>query len=303
MAYKNRSVPFELKLLRILNNRMDFTSDQQKYYLYKEKGYEGEVQFDLLTEQLQSDCLIINDLFLEVNNTAFQLDTLIIFQATIFVFEVKNYEGDYRYREDRFEMINGKIIKDPLEQIKRSHSLLLQLFQKLGISQSIDAYVVFVNPEFFLYEAPIGKPIFYPPQLKQLMRKLNNEKSNISSRHKKIADKLISLHQVVSPYANLKIPAYDFKKLRKGVTCFVCDSLSCSYCNGKIVCGECGHVGDIESAVLRSVAEIRLLFSDMKITTNCVYEWCGIIDSKKMIRRILKENFKPIGDRQLRYFE
>jgi hypothetical protein len=42
MAYKPRSVPEELKVLRILNNRMDLTSEQEKYYLYKEKGFEGE---------------------------------------------------------------------------------------------------------------------------------------------------------------------------------------------------------------------------------------------------------------------
>ena len=94
MAYKPRLVSDELKVLRILNSRMDLTPEQQKYYLYKEKGFEGEVRFDLITEQLQCDCLILNDLNLEVNNTFFQIDTLILFQEIIFLFEVKNYEGN-----------------------------------------------------------------------------------------------------------------------------------------------------------------------------------------------------------------
>ncbi|WP_342042616.1 nuclease-related domain-containing protein [Bacillus sp. OTU2372] len=95
MAYKPRSVPEELKVLRILNNQMDLTSEQEKYYLYKEKGFEGEVQFDLLREQLQSDCLILNDLLLEVNNTFFQIDILILFQEIIYLFEVKRRFGYY----------------------------------------------------------------------------------------------------------------------------------------------------------------------------------------------------------------
>lgn len=61
MAYKARSLPVDLKILRILRNRMDFTPEQENYYLSKVKGFEGEVQFDLLTEQLRSDCLILND--------------------------------------------------------------------------------------------------------------------------------------------------------------------------------------------------------------------------------------------------
>jgi len=179
MAYKPSSVPEELKVLRILNNRMDLTSEQEKYYLYKEKGFEGEVQFDLLTEQLQSDCLILNDLLLEVNNTFFQIDTLILFQEIIYLFEVKNYEGDYCYRKERFETISGKEIKNSLDQLNRSTSLLRQLLQKFGYHLTIEAYVVFINPEFFLYQAPTDKPIIYPAQLPQLMRKLNNEPSKL----------------------------------------------------------------------------------------------------------------------------
>ena len=96
-----------------------------------------------------------------------------------------------------------------MDQLKRSTSLLRQLLQKLGYHLTIDAYVVFINPEFLLYQAPMDKPIFYPPQLIQLMRKLDNEPSKLTDRHKKIADKLISLHQVKSPYSNIKIPTYE----------------------------------------------------------------------------------------------
>ncbi|ULT55931.1 NERD domain-containing protein [Neobacillus drentensis] len=303
MAYKPRTAPEDLKVLRILNNRLALTAEQHKYYLYKEKGFEGEVRFDLLTEQLQSDCLILNDLYLEVNNTSFQLDSSIIFQHIFYFFEIKNLEGDYCYREERFETNFGKIIKNPLDQIKRSSSLLLQLFQKLGFSQSIEAYVVFVNPEFFLYQAPMDKPIIYPPQLKALMKKLDNTPSKLTNRHKQMADKLISLHQVQSPYSNAKIPTYEYNQIRKDITCSVCHSFSCSIARGNVICVDCGHVESVESAVLRCVEEIRILFPNMRITTNVVFEWCGIIDSKKVVRRILKKNFKSIGERNLRYFE
>ncbi|MBM7653122.1 nuclease-related domain-containing protein [Neobacillus cucumis] len=238
-----------------------------------------------------------------MNHTSFQLDTSIIFQDTFYFFEIKNFEGDYCYRADRFETINGKVIMNPLDQIKRSHTLLLQLLQKLGYHIAVDASVVFVSPEFFLYQAPKDKPIYYPNHLNRLMRRLNNESSKLSEWHKSLADKLISLHQVESAYSNVKIPTYDYKVLRKGNTCCICHSFSCSVCNGKVICADCGHVEGVESAVLRCVEEIRLLFPGMKMTTNGVFEWFGISDSKKMIRRILNQNFNSIGERKLRYFE
>ncbi|WP_342432073.1 hypothetical protein [Neobacillus sp. FSL H8-0543] len=48
---------------------------------------------------------------------------------------------------------------------------------------------------------------------------------------------------------------------------------------------------------------MKLLFLDKKITTNIVYEWCQVVESEKMIRRILKKNFKAIGPGKYCYYE
>jgi hypothetical protein len=62
-----------------------------------------------------------------------------------------------------------------------------------------------------------------------------------------------------------------------------------------LVCDNCGCKEEVESAVLRSVAELLLLFPDQKITTKVILEWCQIVKSEKTIRRILAKNFKRIG--------
>lgn len=68
-------------------------------------------------------------------------------------------------------------------------------------------------------------------------------------------------------------------------------------------CKDCESEEEVDSAILRCVEEIRLLFPDKKITTNCVFEWCRGAVSKKVIRRILKRNFKALGEKKDRYFE
>jgi hypothetical protein len=70
-----------------------------------------------------------------------------------------------------------------------------------------------------------------------------------------------------------------------------------------VVCVKCGDVDAIDSAVIRSVAELIFLFPDIKITTGLVFEWSGAILSKKIIRRILMENFKAVGYGRWFYFE
>ena len=260
--------------------------------------------FDQLTDKLTNDMYVLKDLRLKVNNSIFQIDTLIIFQETICPSEVKNFESDYEYdsESEGFKSIsNNEDILNPLDQLKRAMILLQKLLQNYGFHIAIEGNVVFVSPEFTLYNAPLNKPIILPTQLKRFTKKLNQTPSKLNDQHRKLAELLISLHQNEPPYT--QIPTYTYEGLIIGLICALCHSFTITVQGGKCVCGQCGHVEEVESAILRSVRELKLLFPDMKITTNGVYEWCKVIESKKMIRRVLKKNFIAEGMRQHRYFE
>lgn len=291
----------ELKILRFLNNRMILPVKDKKRYIYLEKGYRGEMFFDQLTADLQPKFYIINDLCLEFNNSVFQIDTTIIAQDKIFPIEVKNYEGDFYYDNDSkgFFTLAKDEIKNALDQLKRSKSLLNPLLKKHGFYLPLEGYVTFVNPEFTLYQAPLNEPIVYPTQLNKFMEKLNKIPSKLNERHKKLAELLISMHQTDSPYKRL--PPYEYHQVEKGLTCAKCQSFVPSV-SGKYFTCICGYKEDVESAIIRSVREIQLLFPNLKITTNLVYEWCMVIHSKKVIREVLKKNFVVVGDRHLRYY-
>jgi hypothetical protein len=301
--YKTRMKSKELRTLISLNARMELSIKDKQHYANLEKGYQGEVVFDQLTSKLENDLYILNDLCLEHNKSFFQIDTLIISQQTIYPYEVKNFEGDYRYELGNFyPKLSKDEIKNPLDQLKRSKALFRPLLKNLGFQFPIEGSLTFVNPNFTLYQAPLNEPIIHPTQLNCLMKKLNEIPSKLTNRHKMLADQLISMHQTDSPYTRL--PFYTYNRLQKGIICAVCHSLNCSMDRrDKIVCRTCGHQETIDSAVLRSVEEIVLLFPDMQITTNLVYEWCRVIESKKQIGRILKQNYSLIGYGQWAYYE
>ncbi|WP_257984378.1 nuclease-related domain-containing protein [Neobacillus cucumis] len=282
---------------------MELSSKDKQRYAYLEKGYEGELFFDRLTSKLQNDLYILDDLCLEHNNSVFQIDTLIISQHTIYPYEVKNYEGDYRYESGSFyPKLSNDEIKNPLDQLKRSKALLRPLLKNLGFQLPIEGYVTFVNPCFTLYQAPLGEPIIHPTQLNALMKKLNEIPSKLMNRHKMLADQLISMHQTKSPYT--RFPSYTFNQLEKGLICAKCLSLiSFIEDQRRIVCKSCGYEETVDSAVLRSVEELVLLFPDIKITTNEVFEWCNVIESKKQICRILKQNYTMKGFGKWTYYE
>jgi hypothetical protein len=299
--YKARSESLILKVLRILNKRMKLTEDDQRYYQNQEKVFQGEVQFDVLTEKLQRECHILNDLQLESNKSSFQLDSSLIFQDTYSLFDVKNFEGEYVYDAEYFKTSSGRDIQNPLDQLKRSKLLLSNLLQSAGSKLTVEAYVIFINPQFTLFQTPPDLPFVLPTQLDRFMKKLDQKPSRLNQSHKNLADKLISLHQLVPP--NLQLPAYNYEEMKKGVTCSKCDSFTVTIVGKKLVCNKCGFLELLTGAVMRNVEEFKLLFPERKITTNIIHEWCGIVDSRKRISRVLGKNLKITGLGQWAFYE
>jgi hypothetical protein len=301
MLYKARKESTELLTLRFLNRRMELEEKDRQYYLNLEKGFEGERQFDKYTEKLKCDCLVLNDLRLSVTNTTFQIDALVITDETAFLFEVKNHEGDFYLDRDRiYYRKNKSEVSNPLIQLQRCESLFRQLIHSLGLSLSVTAFVVFIHPEFTLYQAPLNLPILFPTQLNRFFKELNTLPSKLSGKHKKLADKLLSLHMEKTPYT--KLPTYKFEQLRKGIICTACGAFACNAEGRHIVCRNCGQEEDIYSAIFRTIQEFRLLFPEQKMTTAMMKEWCKIIESNSSIRKVLEDHFKTVGKRRWAYY-
>jgi hypothetical protein len=71
----------------------------------------------------------------------------------------------------------------------------------------------------------------------------------------------------------------------------------------KLICGKCGGEELVTVAVMRNVEEFKLLFPERKITTNVIHEWCGVVDSRKRISRVLGKNLKITGLGQWAFYK
>lgn len=302
MLLKPRKKSSELLILEFLNCRMALSPKDKQHYTNLAKGYEGEQKFDLWTEQLQCDCLILNDLLLKSNSTTFQIDALILTAEQINFYEVKNFEGDYFYdaEQDKFYKRPQYEIVNPLHQLARSKPLLNQLLLNQGFKTPIEDNVVFINNEFTLYQAPPDKPIIYPNQLKRYFNKFNVTPSKLSKRHFLLAEKLNSLH-IADPPAK-QIPPYHYEQLRKGITCSRCKSYALYIKWATCVCDECGCEEPLSYAVIRTVKEFQLLFPEHKITSKIIHDWCQVVKSKRTISNILGQNFKAVGERRWTHY-
>ena len=113
---------------------MELTEKEKLHLSNQEKGYEGEVKFDELTAGLENENLILNDLLLEVGESLFQIDTLIIFSGVIHLIDVKYFEGEYSYDEkELFKTKTGSEKKDPLASVEKMSFLVPPITPKIWI--------------------------------------------------------------------------------------------------------------------------------------------------------------------------
>jgi hypothetical protein len=225
MLLKARTESNELLTMRYLNTRMELTEKERFHHLNLEKGYEGEVKFDLMAESLQEEIYIINDLLLEVNYSYFQIDSLIISQGVIHLLDIKNFEGDYYLEQDKFYSVKtDREHKNPLDQLKRSGTLLRQLLQNLKQNYLVEAHVIFINPEFTLYQAPMDQPIILPSQVNRFLRDLNKIPSKLNDGHNKLSSKIkfhcISLKILLLNIQNFIMKTYEKDSLVQNATRF-----------------------------------------------------------------------------------
>ncbi|GAE27041.1 hypothetical protein JCM9140_3153 [Halalkalibacter wakoensis JCM 9140] len=252
MLLKARSESKELLVMRSLHTRMNLSEKNKLRYLNLEKGYEGEVKFDSLVDPFHEDRYILNDLLLEVNHSYFQIDSLILSQGVIHLLDIKNFEGDFYFETDKLHSITtDREYKNPIYQLKRSTSLLRQLLKNLKCNDLVDATIVFINPEFTLYQAPINQPLIFPTQLNRFLKNLQKPSSKLTNHPKELAEKLLSLHQTENPFTFL--PEYKYEQLQRGVYCKSCRSFALSIENSIFICKDCGSKEKIVLALLRTI--------------------------------------------------
>ncbi|MEA3322480.1 MAG: nuclease-related domain-containing protein [Bacillota bacterium] len=290
---KERMESEELKLLRMIKAREGLVDDSRYWNL--EKGYQGEMLFDKWFSGLEGEWIVVNDLLLEYAGSLFQIDSFVIGGDRVYLFEVKNFEGDFLFEKDRWYS-GSKEIKDPLLQMQRCKTALRQLLRSLGYQLPIESNLIFINPEFNLYNCPPKLPIVFCSQLNRFSTKLLKQSSGaarLNPHHSRLAEKLCELHIEKSPYERL--PEYRYEELQKGIVCVGCGGMGVRLERKMIICNECRYEEEYKKSIIRSISELLSLFPEKRITSKIIFEWCNGIVTFRSIQRILINNFALEG--------
>lgn len=303
IVVKKRNKSNYLYTLEALDRRM-ILSDEEKYHLLNmQKGFEGELFFDSLVEEiLDLDALVLNDLLFIEKGSTFQVDTLILTGGKILLFEVKNYVGNFEFNSHHLLTFSGKEIVNPLNKLDETSIKMKQLLSKWNVNLKLDSTLIFVNHTFTLYNAPIDSQIIFPTQIREYFSQINKSVLPLSKKQHYLGDKIMKEHQNESAFQQ-KFPNYTYDNLKKGLWCIRCNSSDLTITQRTSFCKVCGHRASVEEIALHQVKDFKLLFPNSKVTTPIMYDWLGSLIPMARIRKILVKKYKICGATCGSYYE
>lgn len=273
-----------VKTFESLNRRMSFKAHDQFRFTNSQLGSSGEFNFGKYLLNQSFDYLAIYDSEFEASLCP-QLDFIVVTWDMIYLYDIKNFSGNYYYEDGEFFTSQKKKIRSPFIQLDRAYETLDILLRNAGIQFPITKRLIFINPEFQLYGNSDALPLVTHAQLNRHFQSIKNRSRKLDQRHHAIAD-YIESRRYEKDFYDIGI-FYSYDRLKKGVWCCdcVCQALVSSHRH--FLCPACRRYYTKTEAVMHCLYEFRLLFPEKKITSVLLRDWCGHTVSLETTRKVL----------------
>lgn len=178
---------------------------------------------------------------------------------------------------------------------------LKSLLNQMRVEVKVRSYLVFINPSFMLYGAIPHLSMIFPMQIQRFLKKVNSNTSSLTDHTFRLAQTLAQRRKCRSAYEQL--PEYELAELKKGVFCKYCSTKLLRKKRLYFICNYCKKSWTLEEVLLSAIAQFNLLFPDLNVKTNKIYEWCNRELSMTYIRNTMKHYFKTIQNGSYTYYE
>lgn len=286
--------PSLLAYERILYHRMNKFNNHRYYYENLEKGDFGEQDAVKLLKQFGMDhWIVIRNIWLNQNGR-FECDILLITSHCLYVFEVKNFDGVFEYKDgDCF--LNGKLLSNNcIFQAQKAFRNMKQIIQRLPFSVNIKGALLFIG-EFNTVKihsmvndiATISRSDFK----KYILKIISDESSHLKQLNTESVKNHLQIFETNNPFMPKPIKPEVMQGLRKGIYCVHCQSFGLTIKKHKIFCRRCKGTETRDEAMVRTICEYGILNFDQHLYQNEVMSFINYQASPKYLIKILKTHF------------
>lgn len=288
MFINERTKPHELIYYEALSARTSLMKKESAKFENVKKGYEGEMLYDQIFDSIgHGNVLIYRDLFLSIDGSVTQYDTLIISDIGIISNEIKNFSGSVTFRDGSWYRGNFAIPNDAFSQLNRSVGKLMELRNTSRSDFKVSGKLIFPNDNFTFHsdDQSNWNKIILRSGLRDYFRQFN-QSGIVAGNKAQYISWLISSSIVENPYFK---PEVDKTRLKFGLYCGRCGSFNLSKKRFHLTCNKCGSTECNETHLLRAMNDYKFLFYNQPMTRNSLLEFIDYdLHFKAVSRALLK---------------
>lgn len=296
-----------MDVLTELNKRGALKRDHEirNEFIRLEKGQLGEQTLLECIKKLGKDhWIVLRNVWLN-HFGKFECDLILVTNAGIYIFEVKNYSGRFELSKSQCSL-NGEVIgQNPITQTQKITNNLRALLKDFYPRPNIRGILTFasVNNKVIFHDEISGVSAIDRTEINDCLWKIAQEDYNYRGNAVKVQPILDFLEEfeVENPYQpNEKLLELS-KDAKKGIHCCHCGNFEIETNKSYVTCS-CGMHEPREESIIRTICEFGVLNFDKDFTTSALTDFFDGDVSRRSILRCLNKYFKKIGEnRSTRY--
>lgn len=294
LQHKQNHYPSAFDFNRIIYKRSKVQTASAKKELYRlEMGHLGE---EKLVEYLRmfghKHWAILRNIWLSDGRT-FECDIILITSACVYIFEVKNYRGQFHYKNASSTLNGMKLDYDYIQQARKSILKMKKILNKLPIQIPVKGALVFIGEHNQVrIESPVEDiDILTLTNLYSTIQEIIlEEKRNYSGRvnARQILQHL-ETYEVSSPFLPEPLSDIAIQELKSGIYCDACGNFDLQFNRDYTICPSCMKEPRHES-IVRMALEYGALTYDRNFSTVEVERFIHNQASRKLIRKTFEKH-------------
>jgi len=286
MILTERKVPFELMYMRAFSRRVEMNSKDARTLSVLESGYEGEVHYDKVLEEIGHESLIVfRDIYVKAGDAVAQFDSIVIDGNSVTVNEIKNYSGIYSYNDGQWFSGKFEVTEDAISQLKRAMGKLKKIKYESKMDFDVSGKIIFPNLDlqFDCDDERARSLVVMRNQLKEYLKSFRS--SGVSEQSKEIA-RVIYRKIIDNPYFD---KSADITDLKRGLYCSSCGGFDLDIQKYYVYCRRCKCRESKESHIIRVFSDFQALFRHKKMTRQKLQLLLDDQVGELMLQRMLKK--------------
>jgi len=290
--------PTKLDVLRELNKRDALDQDLKDELKRLEHGYAGEqTVLKLIKEFGEEHWVVMQKLWLDYYGK-FECDLLLLTNAGLYPFEIKNYSGTFEFRNSQC-LINGKRVgHNAIAQAQKVTINLENIIKQHFFDTSIQGAIAFIghHNEVIVDDEIEDIQIVMANQLRKHIWNIAKEERNFQGRPIDIQGVVRKLAAVETdnPFNKINITEDIKKRVKKGIRCSYCGSFAVDASKSYIIC-KCKMHEPREEAIVRTICEYGVINHNEDLTTAALVDFFDGAISRKNLSKFLNRHFVRIG--------